>query len=90
MQTPIKDAKEKGVLPELFTPVKTISNLVSAETAEGFFVKQVHIACRKPNEFGKYRGYVAGAGGDVWWIEHNDGSIGAYMYDEIIDAENEK
>jgi hypothetical protein len=47
-------------------------------------VKIGHLEARKAGT-GIYRGFAAGCGGDVWWIEHSDGSIGAYLADEVFD-----
>lgn len=49
----------------------------------GFMVHPKHMAARRSSTRGVYRGYVAGHGGDVWWIEHEDGTVGAYCYTEL-------
>jgi len=49
----------------------------------GFSVVQKHLDARKPNKAGVISGYVPGHGGDVWWVKHNDGTTGAYVYNEF-------
>lgn len=79
----IEYAKKQKRLPEFGTPVKTV--LDKNTITESFFVKQKHIDCRK-NTAGRYTGYVPGAGGDVWWIEHKDENVvGAYCLNEVFD-----
>ncbi len=50
----------------------------------GMFVVQKHLDARQPNKEGEIGGYVPGHGGDVWWVRHADGTIGAYMFDEFV------
>ena len=55
---------------------------------KGFLVKHQHLACRKAGVSGTVRGYVAGHGGDVWWVKHDDSEdVGAYSYTELEAAE---
>ena len=82
---PVIKAKKNMVLPEHGTEVKITSNIMLPEECIGFCVKQEYIDARRPNENGIYVGWVGGNGGDVWWIKHEDGSIGCYEYTEIID-----
>ncbi|MBI2063669.1 MAG: hypothetical protein HYT65_01595 [Candidatus Yanofskybacteria bacterium] len=49
----------------------------------GMLIAQKHLDARQPNREGEVSGYVPGRGGDVWWVTHNDGSTGAYMFDEF-------
>lgn len=42
-----------------------------------------HLECRRPSAKGTIRGWVPGHGGDVWWVEHEDGTVGAYCFDEL-------
>lgn len=82
----IAEHKKNTVLPPAGTPV--VTNPIDSDCG-GFFVKQKYIDARKAAP-GIYRGFVAGAGGDVWWIEHEDGSVGAYMFTEVSDPPNAK
>lgn len=66
---------------------KTADKLHTSEDAQGFLVKQKHIDCRRPNVNVKYIGWVPGCGGDVWWGQHDDGSIGAYSIRELLKLE---
>ena len=52
----------------------------------GMFIAQKHLNARRPNKEGKVSGYVPGHGGDVWWVTHKDGTVGAYMFDEFSPA----
>ena len=49
----------------------------------GMLIKEPHLDARKPNTEGIVLGYVAGHGGDVWWVKHDDDSVGAYVFYEI-------
>ena len=40
---------------------------------------------RVPDTDGVMRGWVPGHGGDVWWVEHEDGTVGAYTSHEVTD-----
>ena len=82
---PVEKAKSDGHLPKVGIPVKTTQKIMESNECRGFLVKDKHITCRRPNQKGIYRGSVPGAGGDLWWVEHEDGTIGAYMYNEIED-----
>jgi len=83
----IKESKELNRLPELFTPVKISDVILEPKGCGGFLVNERHIDARKAGLKGVYRGYVPGAGGDVWWVEHEDKSIGAYLTEEVNDLE---
>ena len=50
---------------------------------KGVFIKKEHLDVRKIGVKGEVVGYVPGHGGDVWWIKHDDGQIGAYVFDEF-------
>ncbi len=49
----------------------------------GFMVVQKHLDARKSGKAGVVTGYVPGHGGDVWWVNHNDGTCGAYVFNEF-------
>lgn len=75
-----------GTLPEVG---KKVFIKMNPETiTDSFFVKPKHTMCRR-NGTGTYNGIVPGAGGDVWWIHHDDGTIGAYCYDELFYTKKE-
>ena len=38
---------------------------------------------RHTNAAGSINGVVGGMGGDVYWVEHEDGTRGAYCFDEF-------
>ena len=45
---------------------------------------------REPNKIGTVMGLVAGHGGDVWWVKHEDGTVSAYMFTEFETIEKTK
>jgi len=80
----IDEAKREEILPEFGTPVRT--DIDPLESGHAFLVASKHQKSRK-NAEGTYAGYVAGCGGDVWWIDHGDGDVGAYLTTEVFDRE---
>jgi len=60
--------------------VKTRPRLLATT---GFIIHEKHINARKPNKFGSVRQWVPGHGGDVWFVQHDDRSVGAYRIDEL-------
>lgn len=78
--------KRKKILPEIGTKLRIKKRILPNDKCGGFLVKQHHIDVRRPGEEAEYAGYVPGAGGDIWWVRHQDGSIGAYTFDEITNA----
>lgn len=50
---------------------------------KGMMVNKKHLDVRKVCVKGEIVGYVPGHGGDVWWVRHDDGQIGAYVFDEF-------
>jgi len=81
----IKESKAENRLPENGTKVRIADKIDPPEECGGFLVHQRHLLARKPGAVGEYVGWVPGAGGDLWWIKHEDGSIGAYMFTEVND-----
>ena len=60
------------------------------EDTDGMFVHQKHLIARSIGSIGTVSSYVPGHGGDVWFIDHADGSIGAYTFAEFEEVqENE-
>lgn len=83
---PIKKAKETMKLPSIGTKVRIKAKIAPKEECGGFLVNEKYIQARKPKTNGVYVGYVSGAGGDLWWIKHDDDSeIGCYDNTEVID-----
>lgn len=78
----IAESKSNNTLPEIGSLVRT--EVDPNETGRGFLVKSEYRYARK-NAEGTYKGYVPGCGGDVWWVEHEDGSVGAYLTNEVFD-----
>ncbi len=78
----IKECKKQLVFPKWGTPVKT--RPYKGVEPGGFLVSKDLIDNRK-KATGKYIGFAAGAGGDVWYVVHDDGSIAAYSTIEVFD-----
>lgn len=57
--------------------------IISLGDTRGMMINPKHTECRAVGRTGAVRGYVPGHGGDVWWVEHADGTVGAYVYDEF-------
>jgi hypothetical protein len=83
-RNPIAKAKEDKYLPEIGTLVATKIN--EDQDTDSFFVAEKHISVRRSGD-GVYLGHVPGAGGDVWWVKHEDDTIGAYSYTEVFDRD---
>ena len=49
----------------------------------GMLIKKEHLDIRKVGVKGTIVGYIPGHGGDLWWIRHDDGTVGAYVFDEF-------
>jgi len=59
-------------------------------STEGYMVVDHHLKCRREGATGRLGWYVPGHGGDVWWVAHDDGTTGAYAYDEFDPIVEEK
>jgi hypothetical protein len=82
----VEEYKSHKRLPEHGIKVRIKEKIELNEDCGGFLVHQKHLDVRRPNEVGEYIGYVPGAGGDLWWIKHIDGTVGAYSTDELTDV----
>jgi hypothetical protein len=60
-----------------------VKTVMALGNTKGMFIKQEYLNARQPNKEGTVLGYVAGHGGDVWWVEHDDGMVGAYVFNEL-------
>lgn len=49
----------------------------------GFLIHPKHLSARRSNTEGILHSYVPGHGGDVWFIQHDDDSVGAYSITEF-------
>jgi hypothetical protein len=49
----------------------------------GYMVEAKHLTWRREGEIGTVGGYIPGHGGDCYWVDHDDGTVGAYAYDEF-------
>lgn len=57
--------------------------ITKIEDTEGMLVAKKHLDARELGAIGMVMGYVPGHGGDVWWVKHGNGTIGAYTFDEF-------
>ena len=48
----------------------------------GMFIKDEHLAIRQVGKTGRVLSYVPGHGGDVWFIQQDNG-IAAYCFNEL-------
>jgi len=55
----------------------------SLGSTRDFLVEHRYLVTRTPDKPGVILNYAAGHDGDVWWVKHDDGSIGAYCYEEF-------
>lgn len=53
------------------------------EDTTGMLIQPKYLAARRSGKRGTVKGFVAGHGGDVWWVEHEDGTVGAYCFTEF-------
>lgn len=49
----------------------------------GMMINTHYLETRTIGAEGIVGDYVQGHGGDVWWIAHNAGDVGAYVFDEF-------
>lgn len=61
----------------------TVKTAATLGSTMGFLIHSRHINARRTDAVGKLRSWVPGHGGDVWWVEHADGQVAAYAYDEF-------
>ena len=85
MKRPVAYAIKHQTLPDTAIPLKVKVKIRSSEQCEGYFVHPKNITTRRPGALGHYRGFVPGAGGDVWWVIHEDSTVAAYQVDELTD-----
>lgn len=60
--------------------VKTVEELVGSR---GMNVPERHINARTPSKAGVVSGNVPGCGRDLWFVQHKDGSVGVYTFNEF-------
>lgn len=55
------------------------------QDTKGFLVVKGQMDNRRLGP-GVIKGYVGGHGGDVWWVEHDDGAVAPYGFTELEKA----
>lgn len=53
---------------------------------KGMNINPRHLEVRKVGVIGTILGYVPGHGGHVLWVKHENGEIGAYVFNEFEKA----
>lgn len=53
------------------------------ETTKGMLIVPAALKRRRSGAHGVVGPYVAGHGGDVWWVQHDDGTTAPYMFTEL-------
>jgi len=59
-------------------------SIVDIKPAFGYMVSAKHLKARRMGDTGIVRGMVQGHGGEVFAVQHNDGSIAVYRHDEFV------
>jgi hypothetical protein len=68
-----------------YTPLKQGSRIRTAfmlGSPDGLHIAKENLELRRPNAEGLFQGYALGHGGDVCWVEHDDG-MAAYRLNEF-------
>ncbi len=70
-----------GVLPEQGVRVQ----VAKLESTKGMMIVPSQLSNRRrAGTEGIYSGIYAGHGGDVWAVTHDDGTVAAYCYTELL------
>lgn len=77
----IKDYKDQNIFPIYGTIVRT--EMDPNFTHENIFVNKAFLASRRDG-MGTFVGFVAGSNSKLWYIGHEDMTIGAYMSTEVF------
>ena len=81
----IEKYKSRSIIPPAGTPCITTNQIIPAKECRYFNVTKNHIDARQPNKKGITDNWVPGGGGDIWWVIHEDRTIGAYLSTEVTD-----
>lgn len=57
------------------------------DPTRGMLIRQEYLDARRPSMGGTIRGWVPGHGGDVYWVQNDDGGKAAYGFWEFELAE---
>ena len=71
----------------ILKPGTTIVTNYELESTKGFLIAEKHINARRINTNGVIAFPVPGHGGDVYFVDHADGSTGVYCWSEFELAE---
>jgi hypothetical protein len=64
--------------------VRTVPEL---EDTVGIYLNPTYLWTRRPDRPGRVMSHVPGYGGDVWWVEHDDGTVAFYQSCELVPVE---
>lgn len=63
--------------------VRTTEAVNKPGATRGMMISPKHLDVREAGVRGTVMGYVPGHGGDVWWVQHENGVVAAYCFDEF-------
>lgn len=62
--------------------------VTSLGATSGWLIAARYLDARKVGVIGTVMAHVPGPGGDVWWVRHDSGNVGAYGCDEMEPLES--
>lgn len=71
---------EPKIVLSPWTLVITNDNVVQEHS---FLINKSRNNVRRPGALGLLRGFLSGHGGDVYWVQHQDGTVGPYGWWEF-------
>src|SRR4051812_44052293 len=74
--------KQPTFILQTGTPV-IIHRSLAKDATGGMMIKTEYLEARTAGATGKIVGVVGGHGGDVYWVQHDDGKKAAYCFDEF-------
>lgn len=67
---------------------KVVTTTLDQRTRAAIFTNSRYLEARREGTKGKIVGFLAGHGGDIYWVEHGPNDIGAYGWWEFdLDSE---
>jgi hypothetical protein len=72
---------------KLCIKVRTTEAVNDPDATIAMSIAEKHLRSRQAGVTGTIKGYVSGHGGDVLWVQHDNGVMSAYCYDEFEQVE---
>lgn len=69
--------------PDMVPDAGTILRVTHLGSTSGMLIATKHLDCRRAGEKVTMRGWVPGHGGDVWFVQHDNGDIAVYSFTEL-------